>query len=59
LTRCTAHDLSPFAHSHAFADEGQQQREQALGWVTMLTLVTMVVELVAGWWTTLLAVTRM
>ena len=51
------HDLKPFAHSHAFADEGQQQREQALGWVTLLTLATMVVELVAGWWTGSLALT--
>ena len=52
-----SHDLSAFAHSHAFADEGQQQREQALGWVTILTLATMVVELVAGWWTGSLALT--
>lgn len=51
------HDLKPFAHSHAFADEGQQQREKALGWVTLLTLVTMGVELVAGWWTGSLALT--
>lgn len=52
-----SHDLSAFAHSHAFADEGQQQREQALGWVTLLTLVTMAVELLAGWWTGSLALT--
>jgi cation diffusion facilitator family transporter len=51
------HDLSVFAHSHAFADEGQQQREQALGWVTLLTLVTMAVELATGWWTGSLALT--
>ncbi len=52
-----SHDLSAFAHSHAFADEGQQRREQALGWVTLLTLATMAVELVAGWWTGSLALT--
>ncbi len=52
-----SHDLSPFAHSHAFADEGQKRREQALGWVTLLTLVTMAVELATGWWTGSLALT--
>lgn len=52
-----SHDLSAFAHSHAFADVGQRQREQALGWVTLLTLATMAVELVAGWWTGSLALT--
>lgn len=51
------HDLRPFAHSHAFADEGQRRREQALGWVTALTLATMVVELLTGWWTGSLALT--
>ncbi len=52
-----AHDLRPFAHSHSFADDGQQRREKALAWVTLLTLVTMAVELVAGWWTGSLALT--
>ncbi len=52
-----SHDLSPFAHSHAFADEGQKRREQALSWVTLLTLATMVVELASGWWTGSLALT--
>jgi cation diffusion facilitator family transporter len=51
------HDLTPFAHSHAFADEGQKQRERALAAVTLLTLVTMAVELVVGWWTGSLALT--
>ena len=51
------HDLRPFAHSHSFADDGQQRREKALAWVTLLTLVTMAVELVAGWWTGSLALT--
>ena len=52
-----AHDLRPFAHSHSFADDGQRRREKALAWVTLLTLVTMAVELVAGWWTGSLALT--
>lgn len=52
-----AHDLRPFAHSHAFADEGQRRRERALAAVTLLTLATMAVELVVGWWTGSLALT--
>ncbi len=52
-----AHDLRPFRHSHAFADPNQARRERALTWVTLLTLTTMVVELLAGWWTGSLALT--
>jgi cation diffusion facilitator family transporter len=52
-----AHDLQPFRHSHAFADQDQARRERALTWVTLLTLATMVVELLAGWWTGSLALT--
>ncbi len=52
-----AHDLQAYAHSHAFADEGQGQRERALTAVTLLTLVTMVLELAVGWWTGSLALT--
>lgn len=52
-----SHDLTPFAHSHAFADDGQRDRERALTLVTLLTLVTMAVELVVGWWTGSLALT--
>ena len=52
-----AHDLQPFAHSHAFADDGQRQRERALAAVTLITLVTMVAELLVGWWTGSLALT--
>ena len=52
-----AHDLQPFRHSHAFADQDQARRERALTWVTLLTLSTMVVELLAGWWTGSLALT--
>ncbi len=51
------HDLHAYAHSHAFADDGQKQREQALTAVTLLTLVTMVLELAVGWWTGSLALT--
>lgn len=51
------HDLRPFEHSHAFADEGQRRRERALAAVTLLTLATMAVELVVGWWTGSLALT--
>lgn len=52
-----AHDLRPFEHSHAFADEGQRRRERALTTVTLLTLATMLVELGVGWWTGSLALT--
>ncbi|WP_259375351.1 cation diffusion facilitator family transporter [Rubrivivax benzoatilyticus] len=48
-------DLSPFLHPHAFADEGVARREKALLQVTALTLVTMAVEVGAGWWTGSLA----
>ncbi len=51
------HDLRPFRHGHAFADPGQARRERALTWVTLLTLATMAVELLAGWWTGSLALT--
>ena len=51
------HDLQPFRHSHAFSDQDQARRERALTWVTLLTLLTMVVELLAGWWTGSLALT--
>jgi cation diffusion facilitator family transporter len=44
------HDLTPFAHSHHFADEGAGARTRALWWVTWITLATMVLELIAGYW---------
>ncbi|NRF69143.1 CDF family Co(II)/Ni(II) efflux transporter DmeF [Aquincola sp. S2] len=51
------HDLRPFRHSHAFGDDeaGQQARGRALAGVALLTVVTMVVELAAGWWSGSLA----
>ena len=57
LSACDQHDLRPFAHSHSFADEGQQRRQRALAWVAALTLATMALELLAGWWTGSLALT--
>ena len=51
------HDLRPFEHAHAFADAGAARREKALTAVVLLTLVTMVAELVAGWWSGSLALT--
>jgi cation diffusion facilitator family transporter len=49
------HDMAPFEHSHKFGDAAAPKRERALWWVTWITLATMVVELVAGWWSGSLA----
>ena len=51
------HDLSLFGHDHVFADEGVAARQRALGWVVLLTLVTMVGELAVGSWSGSLALT--
>ena len=51
------HDLAPFRHSHAFGDTNEAARSRALLAVTAVTLLTMVAELVAGWWTGSLALT--
>ena len=45
-----AHDLSAWRHSHQF-DAGNRAGEARTRWVLALTLVTMVAEIVAGWWT--------
>ncbi|MBW8828327.1 MAG: CDF family Co(II)/Ni(II) efflux transporter DmeF [Burkholderiales bacterium] len=45
-----AHDLSPWQHSHQF-DSGNKRGEARTRWVLMVTIVTMVVEIAAGWWT--------
>ncbi len=45
-----AHDLSAWRHSHQF-DAGNRAGEARTRWVLTLTLVTMVAEIVAGWWT--------
>jgi cation diffusion facilitator family transporter len=50
-----AHDLAPFSHSHHFGDEGAPARTRALWWVTWITLVTMAIELAAGYWSGSLA----
>ncbi len=51
------HDLSAHQHSHAFTAQGGEHRQQALGLVALLTLVTMVIELVAGYSSGSLALT--
>ncbi|MEO8298292.1 MAG: CDF family Co(II)/Ni(II) efflux transporter DmeF [Burkholderiales bacterium] len=52
----TAHNLHPHAHDlagvrqrQAFGAAGAAQRSRALAWVALLTLVTMAIELVAGY----------
>jgi cation diffusion facilitator family transporter len=45
-----SHDLSPFAHSHQYADAGAAARTRALWWVTWITLAAMALELAAGYW---------
>jgi len=50
-----SHDLRPFVHAHAFGDAAAPRRERALWWVTLITLVTMVLELVVGYWSGSLA----
>lgn len=49
------HDLSAFTHSHHFGDTAAPRRERALWWVTWITLATMAIELVAGYWSGSLA----
>jgi len=50
-----SHDLRPFVHAHAFGDASAPRRERALWWVTVITLVTMVLELAVGYWSGSLA----
>jgi cation diffusion facilitator family transporter len=50
-----SHDLRPFLHAHAFGDAAAPRRERALWWVTVNTIVTMVLELVVGYWSGSLA----
>jgi len=52
-----SHDLSAFAHRHAFGDGGSRQRERALAAVTAITLLTMIGELGVGYWSGSLALT--
>lgn len=51
------HDLRPFHHPHSFDSGGEAARSRALLGVTVLTVLTMVVELAAGWWSGSLALT--
>jgi cation diffusion facilitator family transporter len=55
MDRAHHHDLRPFLHAHAFGDAGAPRRERALWWVTVITLATMVLELVVGYWSGSLA----
>jgi cation diffusion facilitator family transporter len=55
MTTPRSHDLRPFMHPHAFGDAAAPRRERALWWVTGITLATMVMELVAGYWSGSLA----
>jgi cation diffusion facilitator family transporter len=52
-----AHDLSAFAHSHAFGEGAGAARESALRAVVALTLAATALELAAGWWSGSLALT--
>ena len=44
------HDLSPWQHSHVF-DSGNRRGEARTRAVLIITLVVMVAEIAAGWWT--------
>ncbi len=44
-----SHDLSPWQHSHVF-DAGNRRGEARTRAVLVVTLITMVVEIGAGWW---------
>jgi cation diffusion facilitator family transporter len=49
-THTHTHDLRPWQHAHVF-DAGNRLGERRTLWVLAITLVTMVVEIAAGWWT--------
>ena len=44
------HDLTPWQHSHRF-DAGNRRGEASTRWVLAITIVTMVAEIIGGWWT--------
>jgi cation diffusion facilitator family transporter len=44
------HDLRPWQHAHVF-DTGNRLGERRTHWVLAITLLTMVAEIAAGWWT--------
>ncbi|MEO8153349.1 MAG: CDF family Co(II)/Ni(II) efflux transporter DmeF [Rhizobacter sp.] len=45
-----SHDLRPWQHAHVF-DAGNRRGERRTHWVLVITLLTMAIEIVAGWWT--------
>jgi len=45
------HNLTPWQHAHDFGTHAERIAEQRTRWVTLLTLVAMIVELAAGWLT--------
>jgi cation diffusion facilitator family transporter len=45
-----SHDLRPWQHGHVF-DAGNRLGERRTHWVLAITLLTMAVEIAAGWWT--------
>jgi len=45
-----SHDLRPWQHAHVF-DTGNRRGERRTHWVLAITLLTMVIEIAAGWWT--------
>jgi cation diffusion facilitator family transporter len=49
-TNTHAHDLSPWQHSQQF-DTGNRKGEARTRWVLAITVVTMVAEILSGWWT--------
>jgi len=55
MTTPHSHDLRPFVHGHAFGDAAAPRRERALWWVTVITLLTMALELAVGYWSGSLA----
>lgn len=44
------HDLRPWQHAHIF-DAGNRMGQRRTHWVLVITLLTMMVEIAAGWWT--------
>ncbi len=45
------HDINDWQHHHDFTDASQRNAARRTYWVIALTAATMVVELVAGFWT--------
>ena len=56
-TQTHTHDAPASKHSHSYVEGSTRQRQHALSVVAALTLLTMAGELIAGWWTSSLALT--